>query len=71
MGEGAAKWTFPLYVPAPRDTNHVHRFRAWMRDRGIRGYGYAEMPQDAGLGPYFGDLPARIRRVDYALGGLP
>jgi hypothetical protein len=61
---GIGRWVFPLYEPAEGDTNHVLRYRCWMRDRGIRGYGYATVPQDAGRGPYFGRLPAHVRRVD-------
>lgn len=67
LGEGAAKWTFPLYEPAPGDRNHVLRFRAWMKARGIRGHGYTRMPHDVGNGPFLGPLPDRIKRVDNAI----
>lgn len=61
----AARWIFPMYEPARGDSDHAIRFRAYLKSRGVRGYSFSKLPQDAGRGPYFGELPARVRRIDY------
>lgn len=76
IGQVVAEWSiyggvrpsfvFPLIQPEGYTTeNDVHRFRAWVRDRGIRGIGYAGPCGGPLFEAFCEPLPDKLERVDY------
>jgi len=76
IGQVVAEWSiyggirpsfvFPLICPEEYTTpNDIHRFRAWVRDRGIRGIGYAGPSGGPLFEAFCEPLPDKLERVDY------
>jgi len=67
VAKQAVSCIFPAFeVRSETTTNHIHRFRAWLKSRSIRGCGWRSgVAGQETMQAFFGSLPSTIRRIDY------